>query len=282
MTHFPLAFYEREVGYTDKAVYYCHQSKALENALSNRSRRISVFNYSTSYQMVSDGYFYLKFRILKKGNLPILLIGLVPRDFYDPNFPTPMRTSNLRTSAEISDLASGLLDMNPSPGEILNLIYSRVVFAYAYRTATLQLILSVVQRLQGPLGLKDLLRAERFSFGHCAYRPQNNFCEVSQMSLQFRYLKNLVELSRLHGTKVFLLNMPIRDQPLNFDGQARYREFRRKLSRFARENNCSFLDLGDSFEREDFRDAVHLNAKGGGKFIEFIKPELRLLLGTER
>ncbi len=291
------------------------------NTASSKRPSARTINLSAPGQIPSDAYLTMKFALASGLRPNLVVYGIAPRDLLDSTLSSPFDTEcykylcRLVSADELNKVlpnncwqrisrqfnsASPLLqrsiDFQLQTDQVANMALKALSERLHLRKISLaerMLLLKNYKPLEmepefihaeiAVRGEVEKLYSDNLSDYVARYRkPRLDFYEG-----ELAALKMLAELCQSEHIEFVLVNMPIRkcNADLIEPGvQAAYLSDLFKLSRSCR---VRFYDLCDykMYQKDDFRDSVHLNGFGGMKFIDKLADVLvhdRLLLSSSR
>jgi hypothetical protein len=272
-------------------IFHHHESLVLEDALKSHGRNnTGVYSFAIFGQMVSDAYIYVN-EYLKGDRAPEYLVyGIAPRDFSDFDLPAPMATLTFKRLVSMSNFAQYASLYLPGFQEKADFLLGHTCFFYGRRWKLQHEVTKGIDKVYSFLHLKDkgAVAAPEDSAGFMMagredvrwnnsfneYRRRYRDIESKDLSVQYGFLKRLLDVCAQRHIKVVLVNMPLTD--LNrglFQGDF-YLRYRGQIAAIADRPGVKLVDLGDSqeFEHGDFWDTTHLNHGGGHKLIKHVVP----------
>ncbi len=264
----------------------------------------NTMNLSAPGQMPSDAYLTLK-AALKEGMKPnVIVYGLAPRDFLDGTMQSPSDTEAfkyLRRSVDIRDCG---LDYYSSPFGKLDWLLQRSVNLYGisldcrltlerlsrqYLSHNGLIDLPEQEGAAGPFAtrLRALLRP--FNIEPGTFLALQTVNDKSSMidnrrdymdryrnpdqrlyETQFRFLDRIVNTCQKENVKLVLVQMPITQENVQILKPAVYSKYKADLAKVCVDKKISLLDLCkfEQYNKNDYRDTVHLNGFGGKKFVD--------------
>jgi hypothetical protein len=264
----------------------------------------STISLAAPGQVVSDAYLTLK-EGLNEGLKPRLVIyGIAPRDFIDSTMQSPFDTecyryvSRLISAKELepllrSDVVSTLFRSISSALPLsrqaldLQMEFSKTLTSWGDRALNNGLsvqamplekrmtILSSYEPLDMVPGFihaevahrEDIVRQYRDNLDDykARYRkPSSRFYDG-----QLGCLSKLIDLCESNGIDLIVVNMPIRKCNVDLLDSGVYTRYLSDVSKLVSSSKrAKYRDLCDFslFEKQDYRDSVHLNGFGGIKF----------------
>lgn len=289
-----------------------HRSVFFEDAFNKLSgTALKSFNFSLPGEMPSDAFFITK-NLLKNEQRPdVIVYGVGPRDFMDNLLPSPASTDPYRFMSKFGSVHAWASLVSPTFFERFNYEIGRLVYLYgnkediAHRiTKAIGLELDLALPLpQGVVAFADVKRNQMlpgyqpaFSLdrGQAYFRPAtkedlasftDNIAEYRKryqrlkwdmFKTQTTFLTEMIRTARERGTKVVLVAMPITDLNRSILSDHAWNTYRDTVKTVASTEGASFIDFSDdnAFNRQDFCDTVHLNSRGGKRFLGKLAGEM--------
>lgn len=268
----------------------------LEKVLARTSgAKVNVLALSSPGQMVSDGWL-LSNLLFQQNRVPKLaVITIAPRDFIDYTLPYPAATEvfNLtgkylpgqnRISNYLYTEPFALLDywLKQLPLKKLGEIWSMPLLQDANKGTGMQ-----ADQRQGHSVLNAVAGANGdVSQGVWVVPPQfpdiwqDNTKEYKlrfkdpfgpKYSAEMFFLRKWLELLRKRDIAVVVVGMPSLKMNRDLLTSDFWQQFHRDIAEICEKNEAVWSDLSSSnFQKEDFLDTVHLNARGGKKLFNHI------------
>jgi len=275
--------------------YYVARSSTTEEHLkSDTKENIGVANLCLEGAMISDQYILLKKYVSTRSPVPIIVLGITPRDFIDPLFRKPEETTTFRSLVNITDIYIWPYYIK-KPEQFLEFALNQFSLAYRYRTALLcrlkqqinnQFIGSpdqnhnrpVKNQVNNPSHNRELRFAESMKDYAKIYSDKDkgpSYC------CQMNFLKQLLKLCHHSQIPMLLMNMPLTQSNRDAMEPGFYQRFKEMVAGLANENKIIFLDASDSSvfkDDQDYWDCAHLNDVGGEKLNKLMCPLIERLL----
>lgn len=278
----PLWAVDVKRGHFGKDVNMHHRSIGLREDLSKVGIQKDVVSLATPGQFVSDAYLAVDKCLTEKAPPEILIYGIAPRDFIDNT------ASGLVTS--VFNKLVGLGDMSKIDGlfletfdEKVNFMLERTVFLYhkrgRYKIKTAETAERIASRLDPFLEKEESKNLTPFLMG-------TNRDEVWKTSLkeyskrykepneplfakQKKCLQALLNLCRQRNIKLYVVAMPISTANRQLLPPGLYDKYMATLQEETAKAGVPLVDMADQggYQDDDFYDTVHLNHKGGQRFI---------------
>lgn len=302
-------YYDKSVDmvYYHKTRYFDEKlTKALE-ANSDQNLTFDTFNLSIPGQMPSDALMTLM-AMIETGHKPdVIVYGVAPRDFIDSELAGPQDTEPFTYLSRIVDISPFENEIFTGPFDKINLALQKNIYFYKF-AADFQIEAGkLYQRLIDRLA-PDPDKSKPFTYWDRVklfpeykkgeFHPYANMCAPSDLSKPMEYIDNSIEyvhrykrmnpvafetqmnfLGRLadftdkNGITLVLINMPITTDNLKLLKKEYYDRYWSRLKPFGERKNTVLFDMNDHtvFKKpEDFHDGVHMNARGGLKFIDHL------------
>lgn len=302
------ALYGAEATYQKKTVsqLLLHESTFLNEQLqaANAPYR-SSFCLGIPGEMPSDQYFIARTLVSNKVKPKALYCTMVPRNFFDATFKAPSTSDVYKTAAKLGGVSvkdeldcrkKDLFSLFEYGLTKLSSIYGNSQTFKSWQHHIVQSICrpsdADFETVELPIQLRKLALMdlpEDFApteVGQDPFDPKNNVfvdnlpeyrVRYSQFSMkiwdqQFGYFKRLCELCKAEGIDLVVGNSPMTTENLAMVPQDIYRLYLDKVSSTVRDNGGVFIDLNQPgmFQHDDFFDSVHLNGKGGEKFLTYV------------
>ncbi len=302
------ALYGAEATYIKKSTSQLlnHRSTYLEKKLEEASAPYkTTFCLAIPGEMPSDQYFMAKTLVSNKVKPKALYCTTVPRNFFDATFKSPStsdvfkNTSKLGgvgTDAEISCRKKDLI-------ALFDYFLAQASSIYGHKQTFITWQHHIAQDICRPsdakfdtVNLPLLLRKQALmclpedfaptEVGQEPFDPKHfvfldNIGEYrvrySQFSMkiydqQFGYFKKLCELCKNEGIDLVIGNSPLTAENLAMVPPDIYKLYMQQVSSTVRANGGTFVDLNmpGMFQHDDFFDSVHLNGRGGLKFLNYV------------
>lgn len=281
-----------------------HKCRLLDETLKKEiGGNFKTFNLSGPGQMPSDAYLSLQ-AMVNLGKTPqIVFYGVAPRDFIDSELSGPQDTEPFRYLNRVVELNDSEKMVFRSPLDKINRALENNTYFYKNAIDLQMSISSIYESLIDKVA--PVKAADRFTFWDRKkllpeykkgeFHKFAHMCNPEDLSKSSEYIDNSIEyihrykkpnitafktqmyfMNKIanycdqHGIKLIVINMPITQDNLKLLKKEHYNYFLDKMISFADKTNTHFFDLNDHsvFIKEDFHDGVHMNARGGIKFIE--------------
>ncbi len=302
------ALYGAEATYQKKTVSQLtnHRSTYLESQLEKASAPYkSTFCLAIPGQMPSDQYFMLRTLVSNKVKPKALYCTMVPRNFVDATFKNPSTSDVYKNAARVNGvgIADEIACRKKDVFSLFDWGLSRLSSVYGHTQTFKSIQHHLVQSICRPgdsrfetvempvtmrkLALMDL--PEDFApteVGQDPFDPNNNVfvdnlheyrVRYSQFSpkiwaQQLDYFKRTCELAKAEGIDLVVGNSPLTAENLAMVPSDTYKRYLDQVSSTVRANGGVFVDLNlpGLFQHDDFFDSVHLNGKGGQKFLSYV------------
>lgn len=302
------ALYGAEATYQKRTVSQLtnHRSTYLESELVKASAPYkSTFCLAIPGEMPSDQYFMAKTLVSNGVKPKALYCTMVPRNFVDATFKNPSTSDVFKNAANVGgvNVQNQIECKKKDPLALFDYALTQMSAVYGHNQAFKSMQHHLVQSICRPgdanfetvqlpvqmrkLALMDL--PEDFApteVGQDPFDPRNNVfvdnlheyrVRYSQFSpkiwaQQLGYFKQLCELAKAEGIDLVVGNSPLTAENLAMVPQDVYKRYLDQVSSTVRENGGVFVDLNlpGLFEHDDFFDSVHLNGKGGQKFLSYV------------
>lgn len=304
------AFYGGEATYTKKPQnsVLVHQSTFMEDSLKElASPYKTAFNMGIPGEMPSDAYFLTRTLVTNGIKPKAVYFSIVPRDFFDDTFNSPYSSEIYRTLSKLGGIGEMELSCRPAIWNKLNYLLGRVSSIYGHKEefVSLQhhLIGSICKgnpntfdKIESPIAVrkvammeltedfapvKDVLeyptdpKDHSFTKNMDEYRARYRQFSMKKWDQQFAFFRKLCQLCQEEGITFVAGNSPVTRENMSLVPKNIYDFYMREVTACTREYGATFVDLNtDRFTHDDFFDTVHLNGRGGQKFISGIAEAL--------
>ncbi len=281
-----------------------HRSTFLESELQKADAPYkSTFCLAIPGQMPSDQYFMARTLVSNGVKPKAFYCTMVPRNFFDATFKSPASSDVFKTTSKLGGTGEyEIICRKKDVFSIFDHLLGRASSVYGHKQELTSWQHHVVQSLVRPndsnfdnvnnsteirkLAMMDL--PEDFApneVGQSPYDPKAPFLDniheyrvrYSQFSMkiwneQFGFFEKLCELCKAEGIDLVVGNSPLTAENLAMVPKDTYKLYLDKVSSTVRSNGGIFVDLNlpGQFEHDDFFDSVHLNGKGGQKFLTHV------------
>ncbi len=294
-------------------VHY-HKSRLFDEKLARKTGvAVNTFNLSTPGQMPSDALMTIK-AMIKTGQKPNLVVyGIAPRDFIDSELAGPQDTEPFTYLSRVVDIGAMEDKIFTSPLDKINRALQKNLYFYKhavdlqmtgysdYESFMERFVPAPPSSKNKPFTYWDRVKLlPEYKKGE--FHPQANMCNPDDLSKPSEYIDNSIEyvhrykkpnpvafetqmffLNQLseftakNGITLVVVNMPITLDNLKLLKQEHYDKYMDRVRQFASASaNTEFYDMNnhDVFTKPDFHDGVHMNARGGIKFIDLLTDRL--------
>ena len=263
----------------------------------------SVFCMAIPGQMPSDAYFIAKTLLSKNSKPKVIYLSVTPRSLYDATFGDPSSTDIYKLMSKLGGVEEYELATRNSIWDKLDYLLSRASNIYGHKWDFVSMQHNVVHDINKvafnqnfdvihtPITIRkaslmelpeDFTPEEITDF---PYDPktavfENNIPEYRARYKQFKestliqqvaFLKDLCELCKNEGILLVVGNSPVTNENRAMIPKPVYDHYLSEASRVVRENGGMFENLDTPiFEHDDFFDSIHLNGKGGQKYLKQI------------
>ena len=302
-------FYNKSVDlvYYHKTRYLDEKLKEALGAKSDKKIAFDTFNLSIPGQMPSDALMALM-AMIKTGHKPdVIIYGVAPRDFIDSVLAGPQDTEPFTYLSRVVDISPFENEIFTEPFGKINLALPKNLYFYKFATdfqmKAGKLYQSLIDQIAPePNKSKPFTYWDRVKlfpdYKKGEFHPQANMCAPSDLSKPMEYKDNSIEyvhrykkmnqvafetqmnfLGRLadftekNGITLVLVNMPLTTDNLKLLKKEYYDMYWSRLEPFSERKNTVLFDMNDHtiFKKsEDFHDGVHMNARGGLKFVDHL------------
>jgi hypothetical protein len=256
--------------------YLYHHARVFENQMAALGEKsLSVYNFATPLQMVSDSYFFVEKYLSGEKSPELIVFGVTPRDFYDHEFLSPEATLNFRYASDLSRTLEYMQLASASWQEKIDFLASRISFLYDKR--------GYIQRFAlGHLAKLAYSQTANFTFppqisgspsvAHDKYQERYRDIEIIKLQLQMKYLSHLALICRHRNIRLVLVNLPLSKGNRILLPKGVYDGFRAQLKMVAAKHSVELIDLGNApeFTAADYSDPSHMNKYGGYKLIDHL------------
>jgi hypothetical protein len=250
---------------------YYHRSAFLEKQLKADHIELSVFNWATLLQMMSDSYL-ISDQFLGKAAAPqVIVLGVAPRDFFDNLLPSPSNTIYFQYFADMKQFGDLSFFTHDYVLSAVDCLLNKFCFLYCDRSSLQRWFVTALKEMMiNQFGYKrQPVYIEPF------YLARYKNISMAALATQQNFLSRLVEQTKARQIKLILVNMPLSDSNEKMLPPLFYDQFRTYLKGFAAEHKIPFADVSEkTFVDADYYDGVHLNRSGGHKFVQEILPLL--------
>ncbi len=257
-------------------------AKYFEGVLKDSyGKELSVYNLGLPGSMMGDNCAIFQEMLECKKRPSLIVLGLAARDFVNRKRVNPEKSKliedlalfhkeNVTTvSDRLKNLPSTVTAHFDEDKEDLVLVKTLVNGKIAdwrkngFKTPEREPE-EVITEIQLPsprsLTLVDSMYAELFTDA----QPEG-------VSDQLKYLDKMLGLANQANIPVVVVNLPVTTRHKNQLTDELTNTYQTGIKAVAQKNNCAFIDMDQPGEYDaatDFRDPIHLNAKGGRKFYK--------------
>ncbi|MBX9694457.1 MAG: hypothetical protein K2Z81_18870 [Cyanobacteria bacterium] len=302
------ALYGAEATYIKKSTSQLlnHRSTFLEKKLEESSAPYkTTFCLAIPGEMPSDQYFMARSLVLNKVKPKALYCTTVPRNFFDATFKAPFTSDVFKNTSKIGGVGPEY-EISCRKKDLLSLfdyVLGQASSIYGHKQTFTSWQHHLAQSVCRPsdanfdtVNLPLLLRKQALmslpedfaptEVGQEPFDPQHyvfvdNMHEYrvrySQFSMkiydqQFGYFKKLCEMCKNEGIDLVVGNSPLTKENLAMVPPQIYDLYMKQVSSTVRKNGGTFVDfnLPGLFQHDDFFDSVHLNGRGGLKFLSYV------------
>lgn len=297
------AFYGGEATYTKKPQnsILVHQSKFMEDYLKElRSPYKTAFNMGIPGEMPSDAYFLVRTLVSNRIKPKAVFFSIVPRDFFDDTFNSPSSSEIYRTLSKLGGIGEMEMSCRPAIWNKLNYQLGRISSVYRHKEefvswqhhlvgALTRGDASTFDKIQSPSAVRKVAMMEltedfapdndvleyptdpddhSFTKNMEEYRARYRQFSMKKWDQQFTFFRKLCQLCQEEGITFVAGNSPVTKENMSLVPQSIYDFYMREVTACTRQYGAAFVDLNtDKFTHDDFFDTVHLNGRGGQKFI---------------
>lgn len=288
-----------------------HQSFCLKDYCESKvAGTHSNFSFAVGGQMASDVYAIAKTLIHSTNSPKLIIWGIAPRDFVDAAFREPISSDTAKYMNKISQTSTIPSEHTSLPFyiekglvQISNIFARKEDFVSIANEATGTLLrqlskttnipqvksLKVADRSAPPRNSenrdgKDLItsactngsehlldNAQEYRTRYIPFRPKS-------FNRQLQYYEKFLDYVDALKVKVLLVNMPLTSSNISLMPPGIYSLYLNRIKRIARNHSAQFYDFNDGnlFSEKDFLDPVHLNGKGGEKFVQILSSRIKV------
>ncbi len=261
------------------------RAKYLEGVLKEAcGQDLTIYNLGLPGSMAPDNYAYLQEMITCKKRPALIVLGLAARDF----------VNRKRTDPEKSSLVAALKQFDKerklSAANIFTELPTLVSEHFQQDKSELALVKALVDGK-----IKDW-RTNGFEPATFAVKPEDDELQEVQLPTpkvlaefkdqyvdlfdsakpealrtQLSYLDKMVSLAGDVKIPIVLVNLPVTDRHKELLTDELTTIYQNGIKEVATKNGCTLIDMdipGEFDADTDFRDPIHLNAKGGRKFYK--------------
>ena len=288
-----------------------HRVRYLDQALEKKlGGKFRTFNLSCPGQMPSDAYLTLQAMVNLSEKPAVVLYGIAPRDFIDSNLAGPQDTDSFRYLSRIVSVANDENVIYAKPLDKINRTLEKNIYFYKNSMDLQMAFGSMVTDLMNTAApepasqkpftywdrvklLPEYKKGEFHKYAHMAapedlskpsefidnqieYVYRYKKPKQEQFDMQMHFLNKLARYTKEEGIKLVLINMPLTKDNLALLKKEHYDNYINTMRSFSDNNNIHLLDFNNDnhFVKADFRDTVHMNARGGIKFLELVASKL--------
>ena len=227
----------------------------------------------------------------------LVIYGVTPRDFSNTNLKTAASTLPFKLFSFLEPGVATDECLYSSPEEKIDFYtqqaLAKAVPLFAYRTAAVETLNrkidwclpSYSQKLSRDTSNSSTMEASiidptressiPFSDNSEEFRRTYNPFNSQMFKAQTHFLDKFVQRFTSRKIAVVLVNMPITEGKVAPISKMDYNRYLKAVTLVAQRYDVVFLDMNSSaFTHADFRDCVHLNGRGGMKFIKLLSTRL--------
>jgi len=282
-----------------------HRSEYLERRLENlNSQYKGVFCLAVPGEMPSDSYFTTRTLLSGSRKPKVIVLSIAPRSLCDATFGDPASSDVYKIMNKLggthdfeSSCRSSLWDKLDYQVQQLFSIYGHKRELISWQHNLTQAVLSQLfhedfSNIHTPVHIRklallelpeDYARSELVSMPFdpkhalfisnlAEYQSRYRRLKMSTFRQQLDFLKRLSELCRSEGISLVVINSPLTAENRQLIVPQVYALYLAQASQAVRSYGGTFvnLDLPEIFKHEDFMDSIHLNGRGGLKFLDHI------------
>lgn len=297
------AFYGGEATYTRKPQnsVLVHRSSFMEDSLKElASPYKTAFNMGIPGEMPSDAYFLTRTLVASGIKPKAVFFSIVPRDFFDDTFNSPSSSEIYRTLSKLGGVGEMELSCRPATWNKLNYLLGRISSIYGHKEEFVSwqhhLIGALAKgnpatfdKIESPPAVRKVAMLEltedfapendvmeyptaptdhSFTQNMEEYRARYRQFSMKKWDQQFAFFRKLCQLCQDEGITFVAGNSPVTKENMSLVPRNIYDFYMREVTACTRSYGATFVDLNtDRFSHDDFFDTVHLNGRGGQKFI---------------
>ena len=219
---------------------------------------IKSFNFSHDNDSYNQIYYKLKYLIDIEKDIKYLILGI---DYFQFSFKSDTRNY----------VYADFLDR-----EYMNDFEESSVFVkkmdYYFSNINPKKILSLY-----PKENKPFLRANgQYIKPGFAKETDTITRDINRLEFQIKYFEKTLSLCDKKGIKVFIVNLPTRQNELNSYTTGEINEFANFISSYVDNKNVFYLNYSklEGFNTEDYTDITHFNEKAANRFSEILNKKL--------
>jgi hypothetical protein len=301
------AFYGAEATYlqSPQSQILKHNSEYLESRLAKLDSPFRTsFCLGIPGEMPSDAYFLASAILANKRKPKAICLSIAPRDFYDATFGDPTSTDIYKVASKLGLGQSCEVPPRSSIWDEVEHQFQQTFSVYGHKWELMSCQHHATHALLSPLLKEDFqtIRTpqpirklalielpEDYGPGEVMELPfdpkhpiwVNNIAEYQSRYRQFKmrtftqqlaYLKKLGQLCRSEGVGFLVVNSPLTNENRAMIEKSAYDLYMTEIPKTVRASGGIFVnfDTLSAFEHNDFFDSIHLNGKGGQKFLDQI------------
>jgi hypothetical protein len=301
------AFYGAEATYLNspQSQLLKHRSKYLESKLANLDSPFrTAFCLGIPGEMPSDAYFLASTMLANKRKPKAICLSIAPRDFYDATFGDPTSTDIYKLSSklgmephcqklrstsvwdeldheiqQISSVCGHKRELMSWQHHVMHALLAKLLKEDFTTISTPQPIrkLALIE-LPEDYGPNEVIESPYdpkhpiWINNQAEYQSRYRQFKMSTFTQQLAFLKKLGQLCRSEGVGFLVVNSPLTDENRAMIEKSAYDLYMSEIPKAVRASGGIFVnfDTLSTFKHDDFFDSIHLNGKGGEKFLEQI------------
>lgn len=301
------AFYGAEATFlnTPQSQLLKHRSDYFEGKLAQLSSPFRTsFCLGIPGEMPSDAYFIANTILSHKRKPKAVCLSIAPRDFYDATFSDPTSTDIFKVANKLGMVRDGgpackgsFWDECDRSMQKASSVYGHKWDLTSWQHHATHNILNVLlgqeyATIQTPQAIRKLALIQlpedyaSMEIMEPPYDPKhpvwlNNLAEYQSryrcfsartFKQQLAFLKGMGELCRSEGVGFLVVNSPLTNENRAMIQKSAYDTYMSEIPKAVRGCGGVFVNLDSSstFQHDDFFDSIHLNGKGGQKFLDQI------------
>ncbi len=290
---------------TDKQELLTHRSEFLERKLIDLGSP-----YKTSFclaipgEMPSDAYFLVKTLFVNRAKPKAIYFSLTPRDFCDATFGDPSTSDIYKIMSKFDGIGSFEWSCRSSLWDKLDFLCTKGLAGYGHKWELMtwqqqaahsclsKILPQTYNSIRTPEPIRKMSLTElpedfaadeivehpydpknpEFKSNMAEYRARYRQFKSKTFVQQLEFFERLCQLCQSEGIYLVVGNSPLLPENRALLSRQVYDSYLTELSRTVKKYGGKFvnLDMANVFSRDDFKDTIHLNGKGGEKFLEQI------------
>jgi hypothetical protein len=305
------ALYSAEATFsgTPQSEILTHRSTFLENKLKElHSNYRSTFCLAIPGEMPSDAYLLANTLLKNNTKSKVIVYAVTPRCFYDATFGDPSSSDTYKVMSKLGGTRELELECRSSLWDRFDYLCRRLVSVYDHKweltswqhhlgQALMSNFLPVdFSKTASPYEVRLLARRElpedfgpnevlnlpfdpkrRIFFNNLSeYQARYQKLRMSTFNQQLSFFQKFCDLCHAEHIDLIVTNSPVTTENRALLPSGVYANYLAKVLSIVERSGGTFVDLDkpDLFEHDDFFDTVHLNGKGGQKYLDQIAQSL--------